>query len=355
MLAPALLAAQNDALFTLPQALEHYGRMVQLMESTTIAVPGLARAAAPVIENVRQSVDTARQSASQNDSSLHYAVLVNARAYMALAEAMPKPHPFPEEGRRQFSELRGAIDRSEAHFRAQLEAVGRQLRNPDRDNLRRYEEANGVIGTPNAGNPRVVFLGDSITDGWRLNEYFPGKDFVNRGISGQVTGQMLGRMMADVIRGKPAAMVVLAGTNDIARGVARQTIQDNLTMITDLAESRKIKVALASVLPIHDYNKDKNPNFEMSKGRPPADIKTLNEWIKAYCQRKGFVYLDYFSAMADERGFLKKELADDGLHPNAEGYRAMAPLAAAAIEKMTLVPVLEPPGKKKRLFPFGRK
>ncbi len=354
-LAPILLAAQNNALFTNNQALEHYGRMLQLMDSTTAAVPGLARAAAPVLENVRQSVELIRNAGNQADNSVHYAVLVNSRAYLALADTMPKPHPFPEVGRRQFSELRDAVDRADSHFRALLVNTHRQLRNPDRDNLKRYEEANGTLGMLQAGKPRVVFLGDSITDGWKLNQYFPEKDFVNRGISGQITGQMLGRMMADVIRARPAAMIVLAGTNDLARGVPMQAIQDNLAMIAEFAEARKVKVALASVLPIHDYNKDVNPAYEMSKRRPPADIKTLNAWIKSYCQRKGFQYADYFSAMADAQGFLKKELAEDGLHPNAAGYQVMAPIAAVAIEKMTFAPVLEPPAKKKRLFPFGGK
>lgn len=354
-LAPAVLAAQDNALFNPNQAIEHYGRMLQLVDSTTAAIPGLARAAVPVLENMRQSIDLIRNAGNQADNSVHYTVLVNARAYLALADAMPKPHPFPEVGRRQFAELRDAADRADSHFRALLAATHRQLRNPDRDNLKRYEEANGTLGMLQAGKPRVVFLGDSITDGWKLNQYFPEKDFVNRGISGQITGQMLGRMMADVIRAKPAAMIVLAGTNDIARGVPMQAIQDNLAMIAELAEARKIKVALASVLPVHDYNKDANPNYEMSKRRPPAEIKTLNEWIKSYCQRKGFLYVDYFSAMVDGQGFLKKELAEDGLHPNAAGYQVMAPAAAAAIEKMTFVPVMEPPAKKKRLLPFGGK
>jgi lysophospholipase L1-like esterase len=151
----------------------------------------------------------------------------------------------------------------------------------------------------------VVFLGDSITDGWRLNEYFPDRDFVNRGIGGQITGQMLGRMKADVIDRQPAAVVVLAGVNDIARGAPIETIRNNLAMIADLAVAHRIKPVFASILPVHDYQ------------RPMATIRALNEWLAAMCRQRGFVYLDYFPAMADAGGFLRAELADDGLHPNA--------------------------------------
>ncbi len=355
LLLVSLLSAQESALLNGPAAMTHYGRMVQLMESTTVAVPGLARAAAPVIENCKQSVEAMRTSTNAQDSGLHYAILVNARGYLALADALPKPHPFPQEATRQFDELRHSIDRVDSHFRALMESKERQLRNPDRDNLRRYQEANGVLGPPPGGKPRIVFLGDSITDGWRLNEYFPGKELVNRGISGQTTGQMLGRMMADVVRPNPAAMILLAGTNDIARGVPMQAIQDNIRMICEVAAQNRIKVILASVLPIHDYNKDSNPNLEVSKRRPPESIKALNQWIQTYCRAKNYLYLDYFGAMVDAQGYLKKELADDGLHPNAAGYQVMAPLAGAAIEKTTFVPVMEPPAKKKRLLPFGGK
>jgi lysophospholipase L1-like esterase len=194
----------------------------------------------------------------------------------------------------------------------------------------------------------VVFYGDSITDGWRLNEYFPGKDFVNRGISGQITGEMLGRMQADVIDNKPAAMLILAGTNDIARGVAVETIQNNLTMIADLASHHGIKVIMASILPTSDHHKDKNPRFEMTKGRPLAVIRGLNTFIADLCRKKGFLYLNYYDAMVDSTGQLKAELANDGLHPNAEGYKVMAPLALAAIDQALASRIPQQTGKKKR-------
>jgi lysophospholipase L1-like esterase len=229
-----------------------------------------------------------------------------------------------------------------------IELKDRQLRSPDRDNLARYAEMDSRT-PPQADKPRVVLLGDSITDGWRLNEYFPDRDFINRGISGQITGQMLGRMEPDVIKLQPAIMLVLGGTNDVARGVPVSTIEDNLTAIADLAEFHQIKVILASVLPVSDYHKDVNPNFEMTKTRPPASIRALNDWMKGFCARRDFTYLDYYTQMVDVDGYLKADIADDGLHPNSLGYRIMAPLALAAIDKATAVgPVPKP--KKHRLF-----
>ncbi|MFN7920721.1 MAG: SGNH/GDSL hydrolase family protein [Bryobacteraceae bacterium] len=353
----ALAAAalgQERPLLPNNQLLSHYDRAVQLMESTGTAVPGLARAGAPVIENARQSLVGLRSASNPQDAALNFDFITNVRAYLELADALPKPHPFPQEGRRQFAELRDSLERSQAHFRALLELKDAQLRAPDRDNLKRYSEQNSVLQPPQAPGTRVVFLGDSITDGWRLNEYFPGKDYVNRGISGQITGQMLGRMLADVVRAKPIAMVVLAGTNDIARGVTPEAIEDNLAMIADIAEAHKIKPVFASILPIHDYNKDQNPAWEMSKRRPMATIKAVNQWLQAFCQKRNFIYLDYFAAMVDEQGFLKKDLAQDGLHPNAAGYSIMAPLAQAAIEKS--FPAGAPPApERKRRFLFGGK
>jgi len=246
-------------------------------------------------------------------------------------------------------ELRDALARAESHFHALIALKDQQLRSADRDNLARYAEANARVTAPVAGRPRVVFLGDSITDAWRLNEYFPDRDFMNRGISGQITGQMLGRMESDVIRLQPAAVVVLAGTNDIARGVPLGTIEDNLTMIADLADAYKIKTILASVLPVSDYHKDVNPNYEMTRPRPPASIRALNDWIKTFCGKRNLTYLDYYSDMVDASGQLKAELADDGLHPNSLGYRIMAPVAQAVIERAVSA---EPPKQKKRRL-FG--
>ena len=324
-------------------------RIVELMESTTLALPGMLQAGAPAGENVRQALTTMEATSAQN-SSLLFTFLTNTRAYLALTDVMPKPFPFPEQARRQMEELRNAVDRLDSHFRALLDQKELQLRNPDRDNLKRYAEANARLAPPVAEMPRVVFLGDSITDAWRLNEYFPGRDFVNRGISGQITGEMLGRMKADVIDLKPRAMLVLAGTNDIARGVPLPVIENNLAMIASLAEVNQIKPLFASILPISDYHKDANPRFEMSKSRPPAAILELNRWLRQFCAQHGYPYVDYFSAMVDKAGFLKADLADDGLHPNSAGYRVMGPVAQAAID--ALVSVKPPKAPKKRLGIF---
>lgn len=219
--------------------------------------------------------------------------------------------------------LHEVVDRLDAHFRAVLAERERRLASPDRDNLARYAEANRQLGPPPPEERRVLFLGDSITDGWKLGEYFPGKPYVNRGISGQITGEMLGRMKADVLDLKPAAMVVLAGTNDLARGVALETIQNNLAMIGMLGRAAGIKVIFASILPVGGP--------QQVAARPPEKILLLNGWIKEHAQREAFTYLDYHSAMKDDKGLLQAELANDGLHPNEAGYKLMAPLAEVAI------------------------
>ena len=166
---------------------------------------------------------------------------------------------------------------------------------------------------------------------------------MNRGISGQITGEMLGRMKADVIDLKPAAVLVLAGTNDIARGAPLSTIENNLTMIADLAELYKIKPMFASVLPVSDYHKDVNPRYEMSKLRPPSSIIELNRWIEAFCKQHRFPYVDYYSKMVDASGYMKADLADDGLHPNSAGYRVMGPIAMESIDRYGARPVVAPP------------
>lgn len=345
------LAAQQPepgpALMQNKELLDSYERVIDLMESTTVSVPELARAGAPLIENVRQAFTNVR--ATPADGAANYALLTNLRAYLALSDAMPKPFPFSAEAQKQFNDLRDALVRAEGHFRALVELKDRQLRSPDRDNLARYTEPDSRTPAPLANKPRVVFFGDSITDGWRLNEYFPDRDFINRGISGQITGQMLGRMEPDVVKLQPAVVLVLAGTNDIARGVSLSTIESNLTAIADLADFHQIKVIFASVLPVSDYHKDVNPNYEMTKTRPPATIRTLNDWLKSFCAHRDFRYLDYYSQMVDTSGYLKADIADDGLHPNGQGYRIMAPLALAAVDQV----VAAAPSAKPKKHRFG--
>jgi lysophospholipase L1-like esterase len=332
------LLSNNDALALLR-------RISQLVESTMLATPGLTRAAAPLAENVRQALVNIEASSSQNSGQV-YALMANVRAYLALSDALPKQYPFADTAARQVAELRDSMNRIDADFQALLESKDGQGRNADRDNLKRYAEENTRLGPPSSQSPRVIFLGDSITDGWRLTEYFSGRDFVNRGISGQITGEMLGRMTADVINLKPAAMLVLAGTNDIARGVPVSTIENNLTMIADLAAYHQIRPMFASILPVSDYHKNVNPQSAMTVRRPPATILTLNAWLKKFCAQRGYPYVDYFSSMVDSAGYLQADLADDGLHPNAKGYRVMAPIALNAIDRA----VSQPPKKKKGRF-----
>jgi lysophospholipase L1-like esterase len=204
--------------------------------------------------------------------------------------------------------------------------------------LARYGDANSKTAAPAKDETRVVFMGDSITDSWddpKYGGFFPGKPFIDRGISGQTTPQMLIRFRADVIALKPRVVVILAGTNDIAGNTGPMTlaaIEDNLSSMFELAHANGIRVVFASVLPISDYEKTKDGQpIIRTKQRPPEQILELNAWLKKYAALHGQIYLDYFSAMADPQGFLKEELSEDGLHPNQKGYAVMAPLAEQAI------------------------
>lgn len=201
--------------------------------------------------------------------------------------------------------------------------------------LGRYRDQNTKTSPPLKDEKRVLFFGDSITDSWKLADYFSGKPYVNRGIGGQTTPQMLIRFRPDVIALKPKVVVILAGTNDIAGNTGPMTlaaIEDNLASMVELARVNSINVVLASLLPVSDYEKNKEGKpITQTTRRPPDQIKALNEWIKRYAAENGLTYLDYYSAMVDDKGFLKDELSDDGLHPNNKGYEVMAPLAEQAI------------------------
>jgi lysophospholipase L1-like esterase len=208
--------------------------------------------------------------------------------------------------------------------------------------MARYRDRNAQVSPPRGGEARVVFMGDSITDFWARPEFggfFAARPtYIDRGISGQITAQMLLRFRPDVIALSPRVVVILAGTNDLAGngvpGVVSRVpvgiIEDNLASMADLATAHGIRVVLASVLPVSNYSMGDGAT-PMTETRPPAQILALNEWIKEYCARNGYPYLDYFSPMVDANGFLKKELSDDGLHPNAAGYALMGPLAEKAI------------------------
>jgi lysophospholipase L1-like esterase len=200
----------------------------------------------------------------------------------------------------------------------------------DWPNLGRYHDEDNHMSAPVANENVVVFMGDSITDFWgrQHGSFFPGKPYINRGISGQTTPQMLIRFRPDVIALKPKVVVVLAGTNDIAGNtgpMSLEAIEDNFASMAELARANGIRVVLASVMPVCDYVQMQTDR------RPPEKIVALNTWIKAYAAKNNFVYLDYYSATVDEKKMFKRELTYDGLHPNDAGYDVMAPLAEKAI------------------------
>jgi lysophospholipase L1-like esterase len=203
------------------------------------------------------------------------------------------------------------------------------LQAQDWANLGRYKNENAKLELPKTNEKRVVFMGNSITEGWikKDPDFFSGKPYVNRGISGQTTPQMLLRFQADVIALKPKVVVILAGINDIAGNTGPSTlemIEDNISSMSVLAKSAGIKVILSSVLPAYD--------FPWRPGLSPAEkVVDLNKWIKNYASKNGFIYLDYYSPMVDDRKGLKAEYTTDGVHPNEKGYKIMEPLVEKAI------------------------
>jgi lysophospholipase L1-like esterase len=247
-----------------------------------------------------------------------------AAALTALLQTAPQPAPpadvpnCPELGR------------------ALTTLLARDTRMRDWPDLARYREDNRALKPPAAGESRVVFMGDSITDFWpRRSIFFPGKPYIDRGISAQTTPQMLVRFRPDVIDLKPKAVVILAGTNDIAGNtgpMSDEEIQGNLASMSELARAHGIKVVLSSILPVSEAHPVPNVAPQTTQ-RPMTRIKALNDWMKQYAAANGHVYLDYFSMMIDQNGLLRADLSEDDLHPNAKGYAIMEPLADAAIEK----------------------
>ena len=201
----------------------------------------------------------------------------------------------------------------------------------DWPNLKAYGNENAKLGLPVVNEKRVVFMGNSITIGW-INtspEFFSGRPYINRGISGQTTPQMLIRFRPDVINLKPKVVVILAGTNDIAGNTGPSTIEmveDNLASMADLAKANGIKVILCSILPAYDY--------PWKRGlKPFKKILVINEWMKNYAAKHGMIYLDMYSALVDDRPGMKLAYSKDGVHPNKEGYNVMQPLVEKAIAK----------------------
>ena len=223
----------------------------------------------------------------------------------------------PANDQQDTAKLRAAFDRQQKTLK-------------DWPNLARYRDANAKLAAPQPDEKRVVFMGDSITDGWarKPEKFFPAKPYIGRGIGGQTTPQMLIRFRPDVIALKPKVVVILAGTNDIAGNtgpMSLEEIQGNLQSMAELAKVNGIRVVLSSVMPVCDYIRPQ------TEGRPPEKIIALNAWIKAFAEKNNLIYLDYYSAMLDDQKMLRKEITRDGLHPNDAGYDLMAPLAEKAI------------------------
>jgi lysophospholipase L1-like esterase len=214
------------------------------------------------------------------------------------------------------------------HYRASRIAIYTD----DYGQLARYRDANAALKPPLPGEKRVIFFGDSITDLWKLEDSFPGKTYINRGIGGQTTSQMLVRFRQDVIDLQPKVVVILAGTNDIAGNtgpISNEDIEANYASLAELARAHNVRVIFSSILPVHNYTPQSQELFAQ---RSPERILALNRWLKDYCAANDLVYLDYFTAMVEDKGLLRRDLADDGLHPNKAGFAVMAPLAEKAIE-----------------------
>jgi len=244
-------------------------------------------------------------------------------------EIKPAPAPAPSPACAELPVYKERLARADATLR-------------DWAQLGRYAAANEKVKQSPADPKRVVFLGDSITDFWGLkgasNGFIPGTLYINRGISGQTTPQMLVRVRPDVLDLNPRVVIILAGTNDLSGNTGPMTIQqteENLESMCELARAHGIRVILCSILPVNDYSLDRTGKpIIVTKGRPPEKIRAINDWMKSYATANNFIYLDYFKAMADANGMLKKEFSDDGLHPNVRGYEAMTPLVEAAITQV---------------------
>jgi lysophospholipase L1-like esterase len=247
-------------------------------------------------------------------------MLVPFLAVSALAQ-QPAPTLTPDQALQKYRDSKAA-----------------ELRD-DFGELSHYRDANAALKPPAPGENRVVFFGDSITDFWHLDEYFPGKPYINRGIGGQTTPQMLLRFRQDVIDLHPKVVVILAGTNDIAGNTGPMRLEDieaNYASMAEIARANHVRVVLSSVLPVHNYTPQSQNMFAH---RSPEKILELNRWLKNYvAAHSDCLYLDYFTAVVDDKGFLKRDLAADGLHPNPAGYKLMAPLAQAAVEKALETP-----------------
>ena len=244
-------------------------------------------------------------------------------ATAGLVMASPQQAPAPAPTCPELATAMTSLMRNDARLR-------------DWPNLARYREANRALAAPAEKEQRVVFMGDSITDAWpqpRFGDFFAGKPYVGRGISGQTTPQMLLRFRRDVIDLKPRVVIILAGTNDIAGNTGATTdeeIQGNIASMAELARANDIRVVLASITPVSAYHAAAG-RVPQTSSRSMTRIRAINTWMQPYASAQGHVFLDYFAAMVDPTGLLREELSADDLHPNAKGYAVMAPLAEGAI------------------------
>jgi lysophospholipase L1-like esterase len=320
-----LAESPPNALLSTPETQITATHIMQLMDSTAASVPGLARAT----EALRQSALTTATALGKSlrDEPLTLQLVNELRGYLALADSFPRPDFFSPAASQQFLALHDEQQRLDRHFQALLvrNELDQRAGQADPNNLKRYGALNAKATPPTPSLPRYVFIGDSATDSWRLSEYFAGKDFVNRGIAGQTTTQMLARFLADVVALRPLAVFVLAGSDDLATGMTPSSIADNLVMMGDVAKSHSVEPVFASLLPV---------GGDAAKLRTPDAIKKVNTWIRNFCIRENYVFVDYYSAMADSKGMMKADLSDDGVNPNARGYRVMAPLLLDGLERV---------------------
>jgi lysophospholipase L1-like esterase len=259
--------------------------------------------------------------------ALGIAAMADSAAAQATTAATASQASAPQDDCSAMPELKKSLDRAKATL-------------ADWPNLARYADANSKLQPAAKSENRVAFMGDSITDMWaepEMGGFFPGKPYVDRGISGQTTPQMLIRFRPDVVELQPKVVVILAGTNDLAGNTGPETIAEiegNLASMAQLARANKIRTVFASILPVSDYGHTREGKpLKMTDRRPPQKILEVNTWMKKFCADNKLTYLDYFSAMVDDKGFLKADLSDDGLHPNAKGYTVMSPLAEQAIAR----------------------
>jgi lysophospholipase L1-like esterase len=246
---------------------------------------------------------------------------------LAVAAAEPSYYQSSPE-RRTFTNARSYGEWEDAYL-AKLWSAMKQ----DFGERYLYADADKALSPPRAHEKRVVFIGDSITDLWDLGKFFPGKPYVNRGIGGQVTAQMVLRFQQDVVGLKPSAVVILAGINDLHGALQRESdegIESNWTAMADMADAHHIKVVFASITPVNNYTD--NARF-MLADRDPQRIRRLNAWLADFCRKRGYPFADYYKAMIDKNGLLRADLTRDGLHPLAQGYALMAPVAKAALDR----------------------